>query len=47
MDLSQGLERGILQKQPKIINEIIKSCDKNANKYLERVCPKQAHDFIS
>ena len=47
LDSSQAFERRILQKQPKIINEIIKSCDKNAIKYPERVSPKQAHDSIS
>ena len=35
------------QMQPKIIIKIIKSLDKITIKYLEQVCPKQAHELLS
>ena len=47
MDLSQVFGRRILQKQPKIINEITKRWDQNRIKDLEQVCPKQGHGFLS
>ena len=47
VDSSQVFERWILQKQPKMINKMTKSWDRNTIKDLEQVCPKQAHDFLS
>ena len=47
VDSSQFSERWILQRQPKIINNIKTSWDENTIKDLEQVCPKQAHDFLS
>ena len=47
LDSSQIFERWILQKQPKIINKITKSWNKNKIKDLEQVCAKQSHDFLS
>ena len=47
IDSSQLFERLIFHKQPKIINKIAESWDKNTNEYLEQVCPKQEHDFLS
>ena len=46
-DSSQIFDRWILQKQPKMINKMIKSWDRNTISDLEQVCPKQAQDFLS
>ena len=46
MDLSEVFRRWILWKQPKTVNKITKSWDKNTFKGLEQVCPKQAQDFL-
>ena len=47
VDSSQVFEKWILQKPAMMINKITKSWDKNTSKYVEQVCPKQAHDFLS
>ena len=47
VDSSQIFERWILQKQPKMINKMTKSWDKNTISDLEQVCPKQAQVFLS
>ena len=47
VDSSQVFERWILQKQPKMINKMTKSWDKNTISDLEQFCPKQAKDFLS
>ena len=47
VDSSQVFEKWILQKQPKMINELTKSWDKNTISDLEQVCPKQDQDFLS
>ena len=47
VDLSQVFERWNLQKQPKMINKMSKSGDRNTISGLEQVCPKQAQDFFS
>ena len=47
IDSSQVFERWILQKQPKMINKMTKSWDRNTISDLEQVCPKQAQDFPS
>ena len=47
VDSSQVFERRILQKQPKMINRMTKSWDRNTVCDLEQVCPKQAKDFLS
>ena len=46
VDSSQIFERWILQKQPKMINKMTKSWDRNTIKDLEQVCPKQDQDFL-
>ena len=46
VDSSQTSERRILQKQPKVINKMTKSWDRNKISDLEHVCPKQAQDFV-
>ena len=47
IDSSQVFERWILQKQPKMINKMTKSWDRNTISDLEQICPKQARDFLS
>ena len=47
VDLSQTSEKLILQKQPKMINKMTKSWDRNTISDLEQACPKEAHDFFS
>ena len=47
VDSSQVFERWILQKQPKLINNMTQLCDKNAISDLEQICPEQAQDFFS
>ena len=47
VDLSQVFERRILQKQPKTINKMTKSWDRNTISNLEQTFPKQAQDFLS
>ena len=47
VDSSQVFERRILQKQPKMINKMKKSWDRNTISDLEQVCPKQAQNFLS
>ena len=44
---SQVLAKCIRQKQPQIIKNVSKNWDKNTNKDLEQVCPKQDHDLLS
>ena len=44
---SQIFERWILQKQPKVINKMTESWDKNTVSYLEQVCPKRDQIFVS
>ena len=44
---SQVLERWIVQKQPKMINKMTKSWDRNSISDLKQVCPKLAQDFLS
>ena len=39
VDSSGIFERWFLQKQPKIDNKILKFCDENQNKNLDKVCP--------
>ena len=46
VDSSQIFEMWILQKQPKMINKMTKSWDRNTISDLEHVCPKQAKDFL-
>ena len=46
-DSSQVFESCILQKQPKMINKMTKSWDRNTISDLKQVCPKQAQDFLS
>ena len=46
VDSSQVFERWIFQKQPKMINKMTKSWDRNKISDLERVCPKHARDFL-
>ena len=41
LDSSQVFEKWILQKQPKIFNNILKGWDKNTIKDLEQVCPNK------
>ena len=45
VDSSQVFERWILQKQPKMINKMTKSWDRNTISDLEQVCREQAQDF--
>ena len=40
VDSSQVFERWILQKQPKMINEMTKCWDRDTISDLEQVCPK-------
>ena len=47
VESSEVFERRILQKQPKLINKIKKTCDEITTKYLKQVCPKKAHNFLS
>ena len=47
VDSSQVFEKWIHQKQPKMINKMRKSWDRNTNSDLEQVCPKQAQEFLS
>ena len=47
VDSSQVFERWIRQRQPKMINKITKSWNRNTISDLEQVCPKQAQDFLS
>ena len=45
---SSGIfERCILQKQPRIINKMAKSWDRNTISDPEQVCAKQAQDLLS
>ena len=46
VDSSQVFERWILQEQPKMINKMMKSWDRNTISNLEQVCPKQDQDFL-
>ena len=46
VDSSQVFERRILQKQPRIINQIEK-VGKKTIKGLQHLCPKQDQDFLS
>ena len=47
VDSSQVLVKCLRQKQPQITKSITIKRDKNTNKDLEQVCPKQDHDFLS
>ena len=47
VDSSQIFESRIVQKQPKMINKMTKSWERNTISDLEQVCPKQAPDFLS
>ena len=47
VESSQVFERLFLQKQPRMINKMTKSWDRNTISDLEQVCPKQAQDFLS
>ena len=47
VDSSQVLAKCIRQKQPQTIKSITKNWDKNTNKDLEQVCPKQDHNLFS
>ena len=47
VDSSQVFERRYLQKQPKMVNRMTKSWDRNTISDLEQVCSKEAQDFLS
>ena len=47
VDSSYVLAKCIRPKQPQIFKKIMKNWDKNTNKDLEQVCPKQDHDLFS
>ena len=47
VDSSQVFERRFVQKQPKTINKMTKSWDRNTFSNLEHVCPKQDLAFLS
>ena len=47
VDSSQVSERWILQKHPKMITKMTKSCDRDTISDLEQLFPKQAQDFLS
>ena len=47
VDSSKVFENWSLQKQPKMINKMTKTWDRNTISELEQVCPKQDQDFLS